>query len=123
MKKAIYISVALVLIIAGSCKKFLTKTPLSSLSPANYYNNESEVNAALAGVYDVVGAEATWGCRIPVRHNSSNDESWFSYTSFPTGPFFYNYDASDPTVAEFWKAMYQGIERANTLLDNLGRSD
>lgn len=123
MKKAIYISIALVAIIAGSCKKFLTKTPQSSLSPANYYNNESEVNAALAGVYDVVGAETTWGCRIPVRHNISTDESWFSYTSFPTGPFWYNYDPSDATVSELWKAMYVAIERANTLLANLGRSD
>src|SRR6266567_8440377 len=123
MKKAIYIGIALIVIIAGSCKKFLTKTPQSTLSPANYYNNESEVNAALAGVYDVAGQEITWGCRIPVRHNASTDESWFSYTSFPTGPFWYNYDPSDATVSELWKVMYQGIERANTLLANINKAD
>ena len=123
MKKAIYISIALVVIIAGSCRKFLTKTPQGTLSPSNYYNNESEINTALAGVYDVVGQEITWGCRIPVRHNASTDESWFSYTSFPTGPFWYNYDPSDATVGELWKVMYQGIERANGLLANINKPD
>jgi len=123
MKKAVYISAVLVLIIAGGCKKFLTKTPQSTLSPANYYTNESQVTAALTGVYDIVGAEATWGCRIPIRHNASTDESWFSYTSFPTGPFFYNYDPSDATVSELWKVMYQGIERANTLLANIDKAE
>lgn len=123
MKKAIYVSLALILIIGGGCKKFLTKTPQSSLSPSNYYSNESEVNTALNGVYDVVGQEITWGGRIPIRHNASTDECWFSYTSFPTGPFWYNYDPSDATVSELWKVMYQGIERANTLLANIDKAD
>lgn len=124
MKKIIFILVlpALLWAVAG-CKKFLTKEPISFVSPANYYNNEEEVAKALAGVYDIVSAETNWGCRIPVRHNASTDESFFSYTSFPTGPFRYNYDVADAHVTELWKSLYAGIERANTLLANLDKTD
>jgi len=107
-----------VLIAAGGCKKFLDKEP-TFLVTQNYYSNETEVNSALAGVYDILSQETMWGGQIPIRHNATTDESFFSYTSYPSGPFRYNYDASDPYVATLWKNLYTGIERANTLLANL----
>jgi hypothetical protein len=124
MKKIIFLLVLPILLVTTSgCKKFLTKEPLSFVSPANYYSNEEEVAKALAGVYDIVSAETNWGCRIPIRHNGTTDESFFSYTSIATGPFRYNYDVSDPHVAEVWKSLYAGIERANTLLANIDKAD
>lgn len=119
MKRRIFLPVLLgALIAAGSCKKFLDKQP-TFLVTENYYSNEQEVKSALAGVYDIVSLEAMWGGQIPIRHNATTDESFFSYTSFTSGPFRYNYDASDTYVASLWKNLYTGIERANTLLANL----
>lgn len=123
MKKIFFISCMISLVLAAGCKKFLHKEPLGTLAPVNYYNNEAEVNAALAGVYNILLLETMWGCQIPVRHNASTDESWFSYTSFPTGPFWYNYDASDAYVNNMWTNLYVGIERANTLLANMDKAD
>ncbi|HWB90768.1 MAG TPA: RagB/SusD family nutrient uptake outer membrane protein [Puia sp.] len=124
MNKRLFICGTIIAIVLAAgfgsgCKKFLDKKPLSTVSPVNYYKNDSEVESALSGVYNILGLEFMWGGRIPVRHNASTDESFFSYTKFPTGPFWYNYDASDPTVTEMWTYLYQGIERANTLLANL----
>ncbi len=123
MKKIILISCMTGVLAMAGCKKFLEKEPLSTLSPVNYYNNESEVNAALSGVYNILALETMWGGQIPIRHNATTDESWFSYTNFPTGPFWYNYDPSDPYVTNLWTNLYVGIERANTLLANLDGVD
>lgn len=119
MRQRIFLLTLLVITIAaGGCKKFLDKEP-TFLTTDNYYANEQEVNSALAGVYDILSQESMWGGQIPIRHNATTDESFFSYTSFTSGPFRYNYDASDTYVAALWKNLYTGIERANTLLANL----
>ena len=124
MKRRFFIlgSLAVMMAVAGSCKKFLDKKP-HFLGPDSYYTNENEIKSALAGVYDMIGQESMWGGQVPIRHNASTDESFFSYTSFPTGPFRYNYDASDTYVAALWKNLYTGIERANTLLFNLDNAE
>jgi hypothetical protein len=113
---------ATMIAVAGSCKKFLDKKP-SFLVPENYYSNEKEVNSALAGVYDILSQESMWGGQIPIRHNATTDESFFSYNSFTSGPFRYNYDASDAYVAALWKNLYVAIERANSLLANMDKAD
>jgi len=124
MKRKIFLLGLLAAVIAGagSCSKFLEKKP-TFLTPDNYYTNETDVNAALAGVYDILSQETMWGGQIPIRHNATTDESFFSYTSFTTGPFRYNYDPSDAYVASLWKNLYTGIERANALLANLDKAD
>jgi starch-binding outer membrane protein, SusD/RagB family len=124
MKRRIFLlsSLAVMIAVAGSCKKFLEKKP-HFLGPEAYYTNENEIKSALAGVYDIVGQEGMWGGQLPIRHNASTDESFFSYTTFPTGPFRYNYDASDPYVGSLWRNLYTGIERANTLLFNIDKAE
>lgn len=111
------------LLVGVGCKKFLTTTPTDFVSPVNYFKNASEVNSALNGVYNVIGLEAMWGSQIPIRQNIGTDESFFSYTKFPTGPFFYNFDASDPYVLNTWRNCYIGVERANLLLANIDGAD
>jgi hypothetical protein len=124
MKRRIFLLglLATMIAVAGSCKKFLEKKP-HFLEPDNYYSNVQEVNSALAGVYDILSQETMWGGQIPIRHNATTDESFFSYTSFTSGPFRYNYDASDAYVASLWKNLYIGIERANSLLANMDKAE
>jgi hypothetical protein len=110
-------------VLMTSCKKFLDKQPVSTLSPVNYYTDSSDVATALAGVYNILALETMWGGQIEIRHNASTDESWFSYTTFPTGPFWYNYTTTDPYVLNMWTNCYSGIERANTLLSNLDHAN
>lgn len=118
-----FIGVMATLMIGIGCKKFLTTKPTDFVSPVNYFKNASEVNSALNGVYNVVGLEAMWGSQIPIRQNIGTDESFLSYTKWPTGPFFYNFDPSDPYVLNTWRNCYIGIERANLLLANLEGAD
>lgn len=122
MKKLISISCIALLTIVSGCSKFLDKKPISTVSPNNYYNNESEVNSALAGVYAICGMEFMWGGRIPIRHNASTDESFYSVTNQLVGVWWFNYDASDTHVTEMWTYLYTGIERANMLLANIEKT-
>jgi hypothetical protein len=114
-RKFFLLALLIAIITAGSCKKFLEENP-TFLVKENYYTNEREVTAALNGVYDILSQETMWGGQIPIRHNATTDESYFSYQSFPTGPFRNNHDPADTYVATLWKNLYTGIERANTLL-------
>lgn len=122
MKKIIFISVLAIGFSLAGCKKFLDNKPTAFVSPENYFNTETEVNSALNGVYDVLGKEAVYGGQLVVRHASSTDESFFSYSSFPTGPFYFNYGSEDATISSLWQNMYDGIERANVLLANLNKA-
>jgi len=114
-RRLLLVALLIAIITAGSCKKFLEKDP-TFLVKENYYTNDAEVTAALNGIYDILSQETMWGGQIPIRHNATTDESYFSYQTFPTGPFRNNYDPSDAYVATLWKNLYTGIERANTLL-------
>ncbi|MBO9204114.1 MULTISPECIES: RagB/SusD family nutrient uptake outer membrane protein [Niastella] len=124
MKRRIFLLglLAVMIVVAGSCKKFLEKKP-HFLEPNNYYSNEAEVKSALAGIYDIISNESMWGGQIPIRHNATTDESFFSYTTFTSGPFRYNYDASDTYVGSLWRNLYTGIERANSLLANMDQAE
>jgi hypothetical protein len=119
MKRRFLLLASLIAVItASSCKKFLEESP-TFLVKENYYTNDREVTAALNGVYDILSQETMWGGQIPIRHNATTDESYFSYQSFPTGPFRNNHDPSDTYVTTLWKNLYTGIERANTLLSKI----
>jgi len=117
-RRLLLVALLIAIITAGSCKKFLEKDP-TFLVKENYYTNDAEVTAALNGIYDILSQETMWGGQIPIRHNATTDESYFSYQTFPTGPFRNNYDPSDAYVATLWKNLYTGIERANTLLSKI----
>ncbi|WP_423738158.1 RagB/SusD family nutrient uptake outer membrane protein [Chitinophaga caseinilytica] len=122
MQKLISITCLALLALATGCSKFLDRKPLSTVSPNNYYNTESEVNSALAGVYSICAMEFMWGGRIPIRHNASTDESFYSVTNQLVGVWWFNYDGSDPVVTEMWTYLYTGIERANMLLANIEKT-
>ena len=87
MKRRFFLlgSLAVMITVAGSCKKFLEKEP-HFLRPDAYYTNENEIKSALAGVYDIVGQESMWGGQIPIRHNATTDESCFLVYYLPGGP-------------------------------------
>lgn len=122
MKKIIFTGALSILFTLAGCKNFLENKPTSFVAPDNYFNNEKEINTALNGVYDVLGKENVYGGQLVVRHASSTDESFFSYTSFTSGPFFFNYGSEDATILALWQSLYDGIERANVLLSHLDKA-
>jgi|SRR6218665_10804 len=118
MKKIIILTG--VLIAFGSCKKFLDTVPLDSVTPVNYYRNETELNRALAGVYDRLGDFRTYG-RGMYSFLTFDDEHFAKGQT--TGFFANQIDASTLEINRCWETLYTGIERANMLLDNIGNAE
>lgn len=116
IKLLVMLSLAMFFAMSG-CKKFLDKEP-TFIVKENYYNNETDVNAGVAGVYDVLAKEEIYGGNYQLLLSVA-DDGFYSRSSYTFGPAVYNFDASDPAVANFWRFLYEGIERANVFLTRI----
>ncbi|MVZ67382.1 RagB/SusD family nutrient uptake outer membrane protein [Sphingobacterium sp. DK4209] len=114
-----YILAALICSSSLSCKKFLDKTPYD-LSPVGYYETDKELTAGLAGVYDRLGA--LYGGPWLYRLGLEADEGYYARNNLPQGPQNFNFSASHNDVASIWRTLYEGIFRANFLLENIDKN-
>ena len=122
MMKRIFILLFVSVFALGSCKKFLDVPPTDSLAPANYYNTEADINAALTGVYDVLGKTATYGRYLYFEMDVA-DDAFIALSSWTQDIGLYNYNPSDVKLSEAWTAFYNGINRANMLLENIDKAN
>lgn len=105
----------------SSCSKFLDVKPKDSILPDEYFETEIQLNKALIGVYDVLGSSALYGNYMHGRMGLDADEGFQRSSTLVTGPITYDVEAADLTVQNFWAALYDGINRANFLLENIHR--
>jgi starch-binding outer membrane protein, SusD/RagB family len=102
-----------------SCKKYLDRTPQSAFTQNDYYSNAEQVQQALTGVYNAMGARTVSpGFSNPTPYYAKMD--LFTEIGIERGLNGTigsgTYDANNTTVAEIWAAFYQVIQRANNLL-------
>lgn len=117
MKLFRYFLIAVVLLTASSCKKFMEKNPYDYLSdPKAFFDTEPRLNSALASVYDKLGT--IYGTTWIYRQGHEADEGFYSRNTPLTGPQFFDFTASDGDVAGVWRNLYDGINRANVFLEN-----
>jgi hypothetical protein len=121
MKKLRYIFLSLVLLTAGSCKKYLETVPQDFISPVNYYSSEQDLNTALAGVYDAFAQDGTYARNLALELTSGTDESFRKRDDATIFVHKYNHDASETQLGATWKQLYDAINRANLLLANVDK--
>lgn len=115
MKKII--SVFLFVLLFTSCHDILDISPKDFLSPQTYYETESQLNTALAGVYSILGRNELYGDFMLGRFGLDADEGWNYYDENTVG--YYAVSTSDAKITGYWNVLYEGINRANVLLENL----
>ncbi len=120
MKKLIYFLPLLVLSISG-CKKFLDTKPTDSQAPEFYYSTEDQLNTALVGAYDPLSSDLLYGNNIFTFLDACSDESFYARSGQTTGAQVYNYDFGNAEIRDHWRTLYQGIERANLIIANIGK--
>ena len=107
----------------------LSETPISSITPSNFFHTEGELLAALAGVYAGLRNTASegeyWGVSevstdemvVPTRGSDWYDNGTWLETHRQT------WSANSPATLSFvnnvWNTAYAGIARANVLLEAL----
>ncbi|MCU0323015.1 MAG: RagB/SusD family nutrient uptake outer membrane protein, partial [Chitinophagaceae bacterium] len=118
-------SIAALVVGSASCKKYLDKLPLDSITSEAFYSNGTQVEQALTGVYSAYGARTiSPGFANPTTYYSKMD----LYTEIglerglngTIGSGAYN--PTNGTVSELWAGFYQVIQRANSLLFNMARA-
>lgn len=117
MKKfIILLSFAAVL---SSCKKSLEEVPKSFISKANFYKTESDAQAAIRGVYSSFGTDyygITYYLFVVLHSDYANGRG----SQAPISIFDHLLDQTNiDRAAQNWSTLYQAINRANSVLDNV----
>ena len=121
-----FVAAALFMALALGCTD-LSESPQSAISPGNFYRNEAEVLAGLAGVYAQlrstlddyynVSEISTDEMIVPTRGQDWYDGgTWLdlhAQTWTPTSP------ATGAFLSGAWNALFAGVSRANVLVDAL----
>lgn len=123
MKKITLFICSLLMVGLVSCEEELDQAPLSDASAANFYRNAADFEQAVNGVYAQLHP-------FPDRYyDLSETRSDNVYGSSSTGvrPWdpvndFANTLENNPLIAEAWNNNFNGIMRANTVLDKLNAS-
>lgn len=118
-----YIKILIIALIAASfnsCKNFLDTKPLTENELGDFYRTDKQIKAALAGVYDRLARSETYGDRMLGRMGLDGDEAYYGRNTL--GVETHTATAADANVAKNWKFWYDGINRANLLLENIDQA-
>lgn len=119
MKRIIYLLCIMLISSFTSCENFLDVEPSDFKTPENYFSTENELNTALIGVYNKLGDERTYR-RGLFTYLAISDE--FFYRNVSTNSIFVlDFDAAHLDIGRLWEACYQGIDRANIILENIDK--
>lgn len=112
-------TVTLLIISVVSCKKTLDTKPTDSLVQTAYYDSESKLNEALAGVYQPLLSSGIYGDNMFDQLGAATDEGFYARSATTTGAMVYNFDYGNADINNFWSQLYIGVERANILIQNI----
>ncbi|MGH7496099.1 MAG: RagB/SusD family nutrient uptake outer membrane protein [bacterium] len=105
----------------------LDETPLSQVTPDNFYQTETELVSAVIPVYNTL-LSYSWGDYSQLQEVTS-DEIFVPERGGDWGDggtwrelHEHTWRATHPTVNGAWVSAYTGIARANSVLENLERS-
>lgn len=120
--KYIYIAVAMAAL--GSCSEdFVTIQPQGVFLSESYYANEDQATAALVGVYDPIRKNTSGFENLVAMFNAGSDDFYAGGGNATDGEgiqLFSKHDLNATKMpASFWNDHYQGVFRANVLLQKL----
>lgn len=119
--KKIYVFVIMAMCLGSSCKKFLDTKPQDFVSGEYYYSTEEELNTALAGVYSALAQDGTYSRNLVMEFAHGSDEGFYKRNDVNINAMVYNHDASYAALNNCWRQLYDGINRANLLLQSIDK--
>jgi starch-binding outer membrane protein, SusD/RagB family len=119
--KTIFKSIIPVLVLTlSACSDFLEKEP-HALVPETYFNNESELQTFLNGVYSPLMQEVMYGGNY-YFWNTNDDLGFYQRTNPTSSILCANANSSNIYITQYWRALYDGINRANMFMENADRN-
>jgi hypothetical protein len=124
-RKVTLLTVALAsMMLSVSCgEDFIETTPTAVVSEDQYYKTESDAYGALIAVYDLMRKESGGYENMIAMLNAGSDDCYAGGGSPSDGAGLHGFDNftlnSSTIPRSFWGDYYQGIFRANVLLDKM----
>ena len=123
VKLLLYIPVFCVLVFFSACKDQLTEQPQNFYSTEDFFKNTDRLRMAVNGVYEVFSNQATYG-QYWMVYDTDTDISFVNGSG--TGHVardlgHYNIYVEHSWLQESWQLYYQGIDRVNTILENMAK--
>jgi starch-binding outer membrane protein, SusD/RagB family len=123
MKRKIIIVVLSALlpgVLFTSCKKALTETPHSFLTPTNFYKTAADATSALNGVFSPLQAQTYYQRTVYIISEVSGDGFYPNPISGDRGDLYTGaQSATNGEVANWWTNIYILIKNANSLIANV----
>jgi len=105
----------------ASCSDFLDKEP-HTLTPETYFSNEAELQTFLTGVYSPIMQDHFYGNEYPL-YNAGGDDLTFYQRSTSSNSFICaNANSGNVFISTYWRLLYEGVNRANILLENVDKN-
>ena len=121
--KFIVLSSLLTLLYTSCSTDYIEADPTGTLLEENYYKNEAEAYSGLVAVYDVIGKESKGFENMITFFNAGSDDNYAGGGGPDDGTgihAFSNYSIAPATIpSSYWNDYYQGVFRANILLEKL----
>ena len=117
-----------ILVLHASCKKdFITLTPQGQFLTQNYYKDRSQAYSGLVAAYDIMRKNAGGFENMITMMNAGSDDNYAGGGGATDGAGiqgFSNYTINPGIMPRsFWSDHYQGIFRANILLQKLPNTE
>jgi hypothetical protein len=109
----------------NACSDFLDVRAYDFVSPEEFYQNQNDVQMALAGVYSALATADVYGNRYSCMISNVDDLSFYARPAAQTATHVYGNDhnTSNTDIYYAWSSIYKGIESANILLERIENSD
>jgi hypothetical protein len=115
MKKIIYIIPLLILF--GSCKKFLDTEPQLQVDQSEAITNAGSAASAVNGMFNLLASSGYYGSNFPaLSYLSAGDINWTGSQSDPSEITKHLTSATNGYVANAWTAIYRTISSANYII-------
>lgn len=115
MKKFKYIIVILSVILTFSCESILEQTMQGQVALDNLLSTQSGINTAVNGIYQPL--QGVYQGQMVYLTSMASDEGWTWRKE--TEPDIYILDPTSTVTQSIWSSHYNGITRANTVIDRM----
>src|SRR3984885_7467235 len=111
-----------VVLMQGTCKKYLEPSPVSSFNTSYVFSNVQNAQKAVLAAYADLEGDQSYGIRVSMYYPYDNDEmiGMHQLGDNDRGDIaHYNANSGNAQLYSPWVQMYQGIERANICIYNI----
>jgi hypothetical protein len=104
-----------------ACSGFLEKEPYD-LVPEGYFNTQEELESFLTGTYSLIMQTQFYGNYYILYNAGGDDLGFFQRSNAVTSIICANTSSSDMYITSYWRILYEGVNRANVLIENVNKN-